>query len=242
MATRTKRSGSPSAGGAGALRRIPAEVLREIDAVLADRPRITKTFVETVDARFSICGRFGLVHDELGELLRERRRVVLSRASGAEAEEGSGAGGVTLREYRARQLSVAAILDSVFGKLAKCDPSLWERRAYLLLVGMVYERLAASPDEVETDELVKLAKALASARRAIAKGPAKGPVAEGQAEASLVDEDAGELPPRLARAVRMVYGMAGESAEATDAMNGAAESRRVDCAESDPEKSGEAGG
>ena len=44
-------------------------------------------------------------------------------------------------EFRRRQVSVAAILDETFGELAKCDPDLWERRAYLMLIGLVYEKL-----------------------------------------------------------------------------------------------------
>ncbi|MDO8630534.1 MAG: hypothetical protein Q7R41_08570, partial [Phycisphaerales bacterium] len=37
--------------------------------------------------------------------------------------------------FRRRQASVAVILDRTFGSMAKCNPELWERRAYLMLMG-----------------------------------------------------------------------------------------------------------
>lgn len=67
-------------------------------------------------------------------------------------------------DFRQRQVSVAAILDETFGELAKCDPDLWERRAYLMLIGLVYEKLATCESTLPTDELISLAKALAENR------------------------------------------------------------------------------
>ena len=113
-----------------------------------------------------------------------------------------------LQEYRARQVSVAAILDAVFGPLAQCAPDLWERRAYLMLVGMVYERLAGDEDEVSTADLVSLAKVLAEIRRAHSRYP----LAADPASADNSDDDApagpapGRLPDRLADLIRQVYG------------------------------------
>jgi len=108
----------------------------------------------------------------------------------------------SLAEHRRRQASVAKILDDTFGELAKYDPTLWERRAYLMLVGVVHERLATEQHELPTDELVALAKALAENRRA----------ANRAGEVALTNEDQkgqerdGPLPDNFADIVRRVYG------------------------------------
>ncbi len=108
-----------------------------------------------------------------------------------------------VRRYRRRQASVASILDGLFGRLADCSPELWERRAYLMLVGLVYERLALDEDEIPTEELVKLAKVLAENRRIEAKlqQATKDSTPDKEDEAAK-----GDLPDRFADVVRQVYG------------------------------------
>lgn len=107
------------------------------------------------------------------------------------------------KAFRRRQRSVAAILDSVFGPLAKCEPDLWERRAYLMLVGTMYERLALNEDELSTDELVKLAKVLAENRRVESRlRPEEASNSENGAER---EEDL--ISARVARGIRDVYGV-----------------------------------
>jgi len=110
----------------------------------------------------------------------------------------------TLESHRRRQDTVAAILDATFGKWAKTNPELWERRAYLLLVGLVYERLATD-DALSTDELIKLAKALAENRRVEAR-TGKDRIEGDTSEPDEPADSNGQLPPRLAEAVRQVYG------------------------------------
>jgi hypothetical protein len=68
------------------------------------------------------------------------------------------------KERRARQETVAQILDQLFGSLARCSPELWERRAYLILVGSVYEKLAGLEGTVSIKELTALARILTSSR------------------------------------------------------------------------------
>jgi len=109
-----------------------------------------------------------------------------------------------VRSHRARQASVAAILDQVFGPFTEMNPHLWERRAYLLLVGSVYERLATD-EEVSTDELVKLARVLAEHRRLKAATPDAGDETAGADDAA---SDNGRLPDRVADLVRDLYGTA----------------------------------
>jgi len=106
--------------------------------------------------------------------------------------------------HRLRQASVAAVLDQVFGPFGASDPKLWERRAYLLLVGSVYERLATDP-ELGTDELVKLARVLAEIRRA--KPPGRSSTSRGAVrETSGSCDGNGRLPDRFADMVRDLYG------------------------------------
>ncbi len=76
-----------------------------------------------------------------------------------------------LSEFRARQMSVARILDKMLGSWKKCDLDVWERRAYLLLVASVYERLLCGKREISTGELIALGKALAENRRVAARSP-----------------------------------------------------------------------
>ena len=108
-----------------------------------------------------------------------------------------------LGAHRRRQASVAEIIDRIFGELAQCNPDLWERRAYLLLVGLVYERLATDDEEISTDELVRLAKALAENRRVEARlRDGKDPEQPAEADSP----PRGDLPERFGDVVRQVYG------------------------------------
>ena len=69
----------------------------------------------------------------------------------------------SIRSHRLRQATVAEILDQTLGKFAQSRPDLWERRAYLLLVGLVYEQLS-NIEEISLDELTAFAKILAESR------------------------------------------------------------------------------
>ncbi|MHC4697715.1 MAG: hypothetical protein ACYTFA_13335 [Planctomycetota bacterium] len=108
-----------------------------------------------------------------------------------------------LRAHRLRQASIASILDSTFGPLAECDPELWDRRAYLMLVGMVYDRLACAEDELPAKELVALAKGLAEARRAEERARDHDRSSESRDSAA---QPTGPLPENFADIVRQVYG------------------------------------
>ena len=96
---------------------------------------------------------------------------------------------------------MAKILDQTFGQFAESNPELWERRAYLMLVGLMYERLAVNEQEISTDELVALSKALAEQRRAEAQAN------DGDQETDRVDSRPdGELPEDFAEVVKQIYG------------------------------------
>ena len=108
-----------------------------------------------------------------------------------------------VQDHRRRQASVAAILDQTLGYFAKSDPSLWERRAYLMLVGLVYERLATNEGEISTDDLVLLAKVLAENLRAEARAQDNHRLSE---TPESLKSSTGKLPDHLADVVRQVYG------------------------------------
>lgn len=75
-------------------------------------------------------------------------------------------GGAALATHRRRQVSIASLIQSLLGDLTAAQPRMWSRHAYLMLVGLIYERLATSESELSTAELVALSKALAEQRRA----------------------------------------------------------------------------
>ena len=110
------------------------------------------------------------------------------------------------RTRRKPQTSIASILDTVFGPLADCHPDLWDRRAYLMLVGTVYQRLARAGGELPTDELVALAKALAESRRAHARRPEAAPSPDRRHPSNSPPPQPAPQPQPLTEAVRGVYG------------------------------------
>ena len=122
-----------------------------------------------------------------------------------------------LRAYRQRQKSIASILESCFGGPASCKPELWQRRAYLMVIGLVYERLAAGEDDLPTAELATLARVLVDARRALGERAREwGKTAEN----GEVVRPPGALPETFREAVRRVYGTnfqsPNEAVETTD--------------------------
>ena len=105
-------------------------------------------------------------------------------------------------QHRQRQASIAAILEATFGRFAESAPDLWDRRAYLLMVGLVYERLAAEQQEVTTDELVALSRML---QRKPAAASSKDADRNGAAAASAGARSSDRFSG-FAEAVRAVYG------------------------------------
>src|SRR5690349_2137898 len=97
-----------------------------------------------------------------GEIVRKRRR--------AKSDAGAESPDENIRDFRERQACVSQILETVFGPLGECDPKLWRRRAYLLLIAIVYERLAVGQCGVSTRELMDLANVLTRNDRAGGNG------------------------------------------------------------------------
>jgi hypothetical protein len=179
------------------------ELQAEVDGV----GRVTDSFVDALNARLQVTERYdvslGRLRYYLRNLGKSSARVGDESASGLRACAASDVGEPTaLREHRLRQRSVAAILEATFGPHADSNPDLWERRAYLMLVGMVYERLSCREADLETDELVRLAKVLAENRRVDVRARQTGATEECSEAAA----HNGRLPDRFGDVVRQVYG------------------------------------
>ena len=183
---------------------------------------ITSKVVAELDRRFEIERRYGVSKRRLGNYLR---RVRASQAAPSDSDsigtgnaepkpdsnEPSGASpepepqsfDERIIAHRRRQASVGAILSETFGRFAESSPDLWDRRAYLMLVGIVYERLATNEDELSTEELVTLSKILAESRRAEAQSHKRAPDDEDSRDNTSPSD---ELPEHFAETVRQVYG------------------------------------
>ncbi len=187
-------------------RLLPPAVIRELRGMTRSTAEITPAFAKTVDERFHITDRCGVTRrrllNYLGRLKREGRPAGGSNGCEKSVRDGD-PWQHRLSAHRRRQASVASILEATFGGMAECSPELWDRRAYLMLVGLVYERLATNEAEIPTEELVRLARVLAENRRA-----------EVRACRKKIDEtpddvkpgSSGRLPERFADLVRQVYG------------------------------------
>lgn len=102
--------------------------------------------------------------------------------------------------YRRRQVSIAKLLEEMLGPLQRARPRAWPERAYWMLAGLIYERLADLGSEVNTDELVALAKALAEHRRI-------DPKARSERKAKPRRAKGAKLQNGARAAIREVYGL-----------------------------------
>jgi len=109
-----------------------------------------------------------------------------------------------IRAHRERQASVSAILNQTFSQHGKNNPDLWERKAYLMLVGLVYEKLATREDELSTNELVALAKVLAENRRVEVRSRSNPGEHYGDQNHR---NHTGKLPEGIVDTVRQLYGV-----------------------------------
>jgi hypothetical protein len=183
---------------------VPADILAALDEIARCREAISAKLLRDLDRRFALSAEYGVSGRRLRTFLERRRRQEAARKDLTAGEEPATEGwSEKLRAHRRRQASVASILDATFGHLGDCDPALWERRAYLMLVGLVYERLATNEEELATEELVSLAKVLAEHRRIDARAG----VGDSRDVSSAPGKSGeGELPAHFADLVRQVYG------------------------------------
>lgn len=218
-APKRKPSSAANAGtGRAKLARIPVEqilpdsVREALHRAAQEAAGITTELVTKLDERFSIAEQNGVSRRRLKSYLHRIAKDNGDKPTEADSAEQPGTDtdekwNNTVRDHRRRQASIAEILEQTFGQFAQSDPALWDRRAYLMLVGLVYERLASPDDELTTNELVALAKVLAQNRHAEARVRNRDVAGDDAAG----DEDSrsrgnGELPERFRDIVRQVYG------------------------------------
>ncbi len=186
-------------------RLLPSAIAGELRLAARSAGEITPELIGQLNARFEITERFGVSRTRL------RNYLVRVRTDEDGAEGGDDVWAGKVRNHRRRQASIASILDATFGRLAECSPDLWERRAYLLLVGLTYERLAVGEGAVTTDELVTLANVLAKLHIGSSGKHTNGKVPSKESGAALgtggqAASGTRRLPKRFADAVREVYG------------------------------------
>ncbi len=200
-------------------RLLPEAVLSELRKIVESADRITPKIITELDRRFEIATRYGVSKRRLANYLAglsKARALPIEDspqsvsasarpiAAQPECESSTDEWGKKVHAHRRRQASVAAILDQTFGRQAQCSPDLWERRAYLMLVGLVYERLATNEDEISTNELIALAKVLAQNHRAEARLRSQNQPSDATKPAT---GGTGELPKHFGDLVRQVYGV-----------------------------------
>jgi len=208
---------------------LPASVASQLERAAAPSRESLAALTTRLDRELNITRQYGITRRRLLYYLKRLRAKhgaadkslpeTATSASGCDAEqEQPGAPSPTPDEsessergcaedearsdFRKRQESVAQIIHGMFGPLAKCKPELWGRRAYLMLVGLVYEKLATNEKVISTDELIALGKVLAANKRADARaGEAK---QDGQDSTPRPAD--GQLPKNFDDIVRQVYG------------------------------------
>ena len=196
-------------------RLLPRPLLEQLRRKTQAIDKITPELVTELHQRFDIEDQYGVSKRRLRNYLERCRSAGdgdgQAHAGSPGSDQDSGEPSPDQVEaVRRRQASVAEILEGMFGQLAKCSPSLWAHRAYLMLVGLVYERLASNEAEIPTDELIALAKILAENRRAEARLSEHGRP-DKPTERSTPATDA--LPENFADIVRQVYGTNFQTAE-----------------------------
>ena len=186
---------------------LPESVATQLERAAAASNESVSALTTKLDRKFNITRRYGITRRRLLYYLKRLRATddathpapVKCAPTPADRDPGPQR---SMPGLRRRQESVAKILEETFGKPAKCSPELWDRRAYLMIVGLVYERLATNEQEISTDELIALAKVLAANRRVDAR------VSETKHDAqdSTPHPADGKLPENFADIVRQVYG------------------------------------
>lgn len=187
-------------------KRLPQAITEQLRRAVSDTGGVTASMTEELDQRWSIQRRFDVSRRQLRNYLTKlqgEKGLEKPEASPRHLRENERNWQEKLRTHRHRQASVASILDATFGRFADSHPELWDRRAYWMLVGLVYERIATNEADLSTEELVALAKVLAEARRIEVRLHERGPSKENE-ESVTVGE--GDLPVRFADVVRQVYG------------------------------------
>jgi len=197
-------------------RLLPRPLLEQLCRQALAIDELTPATVTELHRRFDIERQYGVSKRRLSNYLERCRSAANGRGQARTAPPDGDANPEEpswdqIKAYRHRQASVAGILDGMFGQLANCNPSGWAHRTYLMLVGMVYERLASNEAEIPTDELIAMSKILAENRRAeVRLNEHRRP----DKPAEQTTKASNDLPENFADIVRQVYGTNFQTAEA----------------------------
>lgn len=202
-----KRSVKGSKVRQGVEASLPADVLERLGEAVRSAGTASDLLAAELDSRFDIQNAYGVSINRLRHYLRRipKKEQPANNRSTQNAPSAAAVNDVNPQElaaYRSRQASVASILEGLFGRLADNDPSIWDRRAYQLLIGLVYERLACNTDELPTSELIALAKVLNDSRKADIRAAASAKATDDGMEQPATKE----LPERFGELIRQVYG------------------------------------
>lgn len=149
------------------------------------------------------------------------RATEIGAALGVAASDPAGREGEAwsqrLAEHRSRQASVATILERLAGPLSACRPHLWSKRAWWMLIGLIYERLATDAEGISTGDLLTMARVLTESAEGADRKRASGRKSRRAREAALPD------------VVRRLYGIELRGARA----GSDAQARRAEAASTD---------
>lgn len=119
------------------------------------------------------------------------RATEIGAALGVAASDSAGREGDAwsqrLAEHRSRQASVATILERLAGPLSACRPHLWGKRAWWMLIGLIYERLATDAEGISTGDLLTMARVLTESAEGADRKRASGRKSRRAREAALPD-------------------------------------------------------
>jgi len=183
---------------------VPGYIASDLCSVVRNKGVIDMELAKELDGLYQIEAQYGVSLRRLEDYLQGVKAACQGRRRPARSVSACAAAGgdrPPLEDLRQRQASCAKILAETFGPMAKSKPELWEHRAYLMLVGSVYDRLADSQDGLSTKDLSALAKVLSEARRADVGRNEKRP---GGATSEIAPK--GVFPARFEDLVRQVYG------------------------------------
>ncbi len=187
-------------------RTLPYEMQQSLGIKARATDCITRDVANKIDNKHAITETYGVTIEQVQRYLQRIRQHPLRPEKKAieiaqkKAEIAIETENKRTEEHRTRQANVSEVLDKVFGDLAKCEPDLWSHRAFLMLMGLAYEKLSTNEDELSTEELVKLTKALGDACKVQPKVKTDmGVRQKGQ-------EQTDPIPKKFAEIVQQVYG------------------------------------
>lgn len=192
----------PTNDKANLAQRLPLDLQEKFAQQVTQYDRISRILVQKFDGDHDICETYHVNLNQFQHYLKrlQKRLSKQKKPKTTKDESAEKQSGEQLQARRERQAGIATLLQQVFGNLADLDPQLWSHRAFLMLMGLAYEKLSTNENELSTDELVKLTKALGDACRVQPQTKTKKIPAEPSRK------DSQPLPKNFAEIVRQVYG------------------------------------